>query len=50
LDYLKQSKEFIKRNLGFKKVEVFKSADGKKYDPEDKAKRAKFGKPGIFVE
>jgi len=40
----------LKRDFGFENVKVFMTSDPKKYDPEDKSKRAKFGKPGIFVE
>jgi leucyl-tRNA synthetase len=47
---LQQSISFMKKELGFKDVKVFMTKDPKKYDPENKAKRAKFGKPGIYVE
>lgn len=50
LNYFKEAKSFISREFGFEEVSIFKIDDPKKYDPEDKAKRAKFGKPGIFVE
>jgi len=50
LNYLKKSQDFFKSGLGFKQVEIFKSDDENKYDPENKAKRAKFGKPGIYIE
>ena len=33
-----------------KKVQVYKVNDKDKYDPENKAKKAKPGKPGIFIE
>jgi leucyl-tRNA synthetase len=48
--YLQQSSGFLKKYLGFKEVKIFKLQDPKKYDPENKAKRAKFGKPGIYIE
>ena len=50
LNYYKEASKFLKKELGFKEVNVFKVSDPEKYDPEDKAKRAKFGKPGIYVE
>jgi len=48
--YLQEATGFLKREFGFEDVKVFLTSDPKKYDPEDKSKRAKFGKPGIFVE
>lgn len=33
-----------------KKVNVFSVSDKKKYDPENKSKKARSGKPGIYVE
>ncbi|MCX6820931.1 MAG: leucine--tRNA ligase [Candidatus Aenigmarchaeota archaeon] len=48
-DYFRESAEDLK-TLGFKKVEMFKVADTKKHDPQDKAKRAKFGRPAIYLE
>jgi len=48
--YLQQTTGFLKRELGFEDVKVFLTSNPKKYDPENKAKRAKFGKPGIYVE
>jgi leucyl-tRNA synthetase len=47
---LQQSISFLKKELGFENVKVFLTKDSKKYDPENKAKRANFGKPGIYVE
>lgn len=41
--------EEISKKTG-KKVEVFAVNDSKKYDPENKSKKAKFGKPGIYLE
>jgi len=48
--YLQQATSFLKSEFGFDGVKVFKTKDPKKYDPEDKSKRAKFGKPGIYIE
>lgn len=48
--YLQEAIGFLKRDFGFENVKVFLTSDPKKYDPENKSKRAKFGKPGIFVE
>ncbi|MEM5793128.1 MAG: leucine--tRNA ligase [Candidatus Aenigmatarchaeota archaeon] len=50
LNHLKNGKKFLKDEFGFKEVEVYMISDSKKYDPEGKSKRAKFGKPGIYVE
>jgi leucyl-tRNA synthetase len=47
---LQSEVSFLKKEFGFKNVKVFLANDPKKYDPENKAKRAKFGKPGIYVE
>jgi leucyl-tRNA synthetase len=49
-EYFAESLDFIKRKFGFKKVEVFKASDPKRYDPENKAAKAKYGKPGIYLE
>ncbi|MEM5801315.1 MAG: leucine--tRNA ligase [Candidatus Aenigmatarchaeota archaeon] len=48
-DYYKEAKEFLQKEFGFKQVNIEKAADAS-YDPEGKAKRAKFGKPGIYLE
>ena len=48
--YLLQSISFLKKELGFSEIKIFKVNDSKKYDPENKSKRAKLGKPGIFIE
>ena len=34
----------------FEKIELLKAKDEGVYDPQEKRKRAKFGKPGIYVE
>lgn len=49
-DYFKESLEFIKRQFGFKEVHIFKTSDPKKYDPQNKSSKAKYGKPGIYLE
>lgn len=49
LAYFKDSIKHLDK-LGFKKISLFKSTDPKAHDPQDKAKRAKFGRPGIFLE
>jgi leucyl-tRNA synthetase len=48
--YLQQTTSFIKKELNFENIKIFKVSDQKKYDPENKSKRAKFGKPGIYIE
>jgi uncharacterized HAD superfamily protein len=50
LSYLQEAVVFLKNELGFKKVKIFNVSDKEKYDPENKAKRAKFGRPGIYTE
>jgi leucyl-tRNA synthetase len=50
LKYLEETKEFLKKEFGFEEVKLFKADDPSRYDPENKAKRAKFGKPGIYIE
>lgn len=49
LEYFNESLDHLKKT-GFEKVSLFKSTATDIYDPQDKAKRAKFGKPGIYVE
>jgi leucyl-tRNA synthetase len=48
--FVQEAIDFLKKELDFEKVKVFAIYDKEKYDPENKAKRAKFGKPGIYVE
>lgn len=50
LDYFKESLEFIKKQFGFEKIQIFKSSDQKKYDPQNKSSKAKYGKLGIYLE
>ncbi len=47
---LSKAKEFLNRKFGFKKLEIYRVADKNKYDPQNKAAKAKFGKPGIYLE
>jgi leucyl-tRNA synthetase len=50
LKHLNQGKEFIKKQFGFEEVFIFKANDPKRYDPQNKASKAKYGKPGIYLE
>ncbi|MBI2547397.1 MAG: leucine--tRNA ligase [Candidatus Aenigmarchaeota archaeon] len=50
LDYFKESVEYLRGLFNFKKLEIYKASDAKKYDPEGKASRAKYGKPAIYLE
>jgi leucyl-tRNA synthetase len=50
LKHLEEGRKFLKQELGFKEVNVYLITNTERYDPEEKAKRAKFGKPGIYVE
>jgi len=46
----KGSEQIVKKIFGFSKVEMFLVSDEKKYDPQNKSAKAKFGKPGIYLE
>ncbi|MBD3155915.1 MAG: leucine--tRNA ligase, partial [Candidatus Aenigmarchaeota archaeon] len=48
LEYYKNSTELFKKD--FKQEVIIQSSANPEYDPENKAKRTKFGKPGIYVE
>jgi len=50
LEYFNQATNFIKKRFKFKKIWNFRNDDEKKYDPQNKATKAKFGKPGIYLE
>ncbi len=50
LTHYNEAKEFIQRMFKFEKVFIFKSTDKKRYDPQNKAAKAKYGKPGIYLE
>jgi len=45
----KISKEKLEKEIG-KKIEIFSTNNPRKYDPENKSKKARPGMPGIFVE
>ena len=47
--YFNESADHLKK-LGFEEVSLFKAGDKDVYDPQGKASRAKFGKPGIYLE
>ncbi len=49
LNYFEESKKHIEKT-GFKDISLFMATDGERYDPQDKAARAKYGKPGIYLE
>lgn len=44
------AKEFLQKELGLIKVEVFMAEDRERYDPENKARRALLWKSGIYLE
>ena len=48
-DYFREASEHLK-TLGFKRVELFRAGDTKRHDPQEKAKRTKFGRPAIYIE
>jgi len=48
--YFDQSLDFIKKQFNFKQIKTFKVSDKKKYDPQSKSTKSKFGKPGIYLE
>jgi len=48
-DFLEESKGVVEKKTGIK-VEVYAVNDKSKYDPQEKAKRAKPGKPAIYIE
>jgi leucyl-tRNA synthetase len=50
LEYFKENLEFVRREFGFGKLEPFLASDEKRYDPQNKASKAKPGKPGIYLE
>lgn len=43
------AKEFLRRDLDFTQVHVFMSNDPDRYDPENKAQKARPGRPGIHL-
>ncbi|MFH8119533.1 MAG: leucine--tRNA ligase [Candidatus Aenigmatarchaeota archaeon] len=50
LEYFEENLKYLKKKFGFKKVFAFKTSDEKRYDPANKAVKAKYGKPGIYLE
>jgi len=50
LEYFKDNMEFTKQQFTFKKITPFLARDPKKYDPQNKSSKAKYGKPGIYLE
>ncbi|MEM7826009.1 MAG: leucine--tRNA ligase [Candidatus Aenigmatarchaeota archaeon] len=50
IEYFNEFLSYLKKKYGFKKVVLYKASDEKRYDPENKAARAKYGKPGIYLE
>ncbi|MFQ6120730.1 MAG: class I tRNA ligase family protein, partial [Methanosarcinales archaeon] len=49
-NYFSESLDFIKKRFKFKTIKLFKVSDPKRYDPQKKAEKAKYGKPGIYLE
>ncbi|MEM3702414.1 MAG: class I tRNA ligase family protein, partial [Candidatus Micrarchaeia archaeon] len=50
VQYIKNAAEFIKDRFNFDSVAVYSVADKEKYDPLNKASKAKPGKPAIYLE
>lgn len=50
LKHMKEAKDFVKNQFGFDEVFIFKIDDQKRYDPQNKSSKAKYGKPGIYLE
>ncbi|KYH41734.1 MAG: leucyl-tRNA synthetase [Candidatus Bathyarchaeota archaeon B26-2] len=44
------AKEFLSEELGFTEVNVFRASDEERYDPANRAKRARPKRPGIYLE
>lgn len=49
-DYFKDAENYLKSIFSFDKVVIYKASDKDKHDPENRASRAKFGKPAIYLE
>ncbi len=49
IDFYKESQDFMQKKLGIP-IQIFAVNDKDKYDPEEKSKKAKPGKPGIYIE
>jgi len=50
IEYFEECLKYLKKKFGFKKIFVYKASDEKRYDPQNKAEKAKYGKPGIYLE
>ncbi|MEM5829430.1 MAG: leucine--tRNA ligase [Candidatus Aenigmatarchaeota archaeon] len=50
MEYFEELKRYLKKKFGFKKIFAFKAYDERRYDPQNKAAKAKYGKPGIYLE
>ena len=50
LEYFKDATNYLKGMFKFKKLDMHKASDKNKYDPGNKASRAKYGKPAIYLE
>jgi leucyl-tRNA synthetase len=50
LRYFKENLEFLRREFGFEEISVYLASDEKRYDPENRAAKAKYGKVGIYLE
>ncbi|MBI1978790.1 MAG: leucine--tRNA ligase [Candidatus Aenigmarchaeota archaeon] len=50
LNYFKDPVAYLQKMFDFKKIELYKSSDRNKYDPENKSSRAKYGRPAIYLE
>ncbi len=48
--YISESADCIKNTLNFEELTVYGPDDSELYDPADKVKKAKAGKPGIYLE
>jgi len=49
-NHLNEARDFLKKALGFEELTIFMASDEKRYDPQNKASKAKYGKPGIYLE
>jgi leucyl-tRNA synthetase len=50
LEYFKENLEYMRQQFKFKEINLFLSRDPKKHDPENKSSKAKYSKPGIYLE
>lgn len=50
IEYFEEGLDYIKTQFKFGDVKIYKVSDKKKYDPQNKAAKAKYGKPGIYLE